>query len=85
MKDGLIDSVGGLEETLTFVAELKLIDKASKGVYGQLKQEMWRETVALLDNWSTEAAQVTTETMQRAAAKAEREANVKAWEAKAKL
>lgn len=51
LKEGIIDGVGGLEETLAMVSDLKLTNKSDKGVYGTLKQEMWRETVFFLDNW----------------------------------
>lgn len=49
MKDGIIDGVGNLEETLTLISEISLVKKAEKGVYGALKREMWRESLALLE------------------------------------
>lgn len=53
LKEGLIDHLGGLEETLAFVEEFQLVKKAQPGasgasVYAQLKREMWRETAELL-------------------------------------
>ena len=50
LKEGLVDGLGVLEETVSFSSELKLETKAKTGVYGRLKQEMWRETLAFLDS-----------------------------------
>lgn len=57
LKDGVVDHVGGLEETLAYVDELKLVQKAQPGpsgvsVYGALKREMWSETVNMFDDWA---------------------------------
>lgn len=53
--------MGGLDETLKFVDELALVSKAQPGMSGQkvlseLKREMYRETVELLENGNEEAA-----------------------------
>ncbi|KAL1840298.1 hypothetical protein VTJ49DRAFT_587 [Mycothermus thermophilus] len=45
---GLVDRVGGLAEALELVREKKLTGKAKTGIYGLLKAEMYRESVALL-------------------------------------
>ena len=57
MKEGLVDWLGTLEEALAHIEEFKLVDKAQKGisgnnVYGELKREMWFETVRNLERWS---------------------------------
>ncbi|KAI9882932.1 MAG: hypothetical protein M1823_005318 [Watsoniomyces obsoletus] len=49
LKEGIVDTLGKLPETLQLVRERNLLTKASSGVYGELKAEMWRESVALLD------------------------------------
>ena len=49
LKEGLLDGLGGMEEVLIFVKEMGLIDRGKTGIYGRLKQEMWGETVGLLD------------------------------------
>lgn len=59
LKEGVIDWLGGLDETLTHIDELKLVQKAGTGmsgkaVYGDLKREMWRETVGYLENFGAE-------------------------------
>lgn len=45
---GLVDRLGGLEAVLALVGERKLTGKAKTGIYGLLKTEMYRESVALL-------------------------------------
>ncbi|KZF22816.1 putative carnitinyl-CoA dehydratase [Xylona heveae TC161] len=54
LKEGLVDGLGGVDEVLTFIEELKLLTKTESPTYGILKEEMWRETVAYLDNWEGE-------------------------------
>ncbi len=49
VKEGFVDGLGLWDETLAFVQEMKLVDKATSGVYGKMKEEMWRETVGLLE------------------------------------
>lgn len=49
LKEGLVDGLGGLEETVALIRELKLEGKAKSGVYGRLKAEMWRETIGYLE------------------------------------
>ena len=45
---GIADRVGGLDEVLALVRERKLTGKAATGIYGLLKTEMYRESVAFL-------------------------------------
>ena len=52
LKSGIIDGVGGLEETLAFVAEMKLVQKAKSTSYGKIKEELYRETITDLDEGS---------------------------------
>lgn len=49
LKEGLVDGLGGLEETLALIKELKLEVKAKTGVYGRLKAELWRDTIGYLE------------------------------------
>ncbi|KAK5118817.1 hypothetical protein LTR62_000026 [Meristemomyces frigidus] len=90
LKEGIVDWLGGLDEALAHVQELKLVQKVGKGVtgkavYGDLKREMWRETVGYLESFGDEdqrdfvAAAVKLRERQAA------ENKVKLWEAKAKL
>ncbi|KAL2020796.1 hypothetical protein VTK56DRAFT_7994 [Thermocarpiscus australiensis] len=45
---GIVDRVGGLDEVLRMVEERGLTGKGRTGIYGLLKAEMYRESVALL-------------------------------------
>lgn len=45
---GIADRLGGLDAVLELVKERKLTGKAKTGIYGLLKAEMYRESVALL-------------------------------------
>jgi hypothetical protein len=45
---GIADRLGGLDAVLALVKERKLTGKAKTGIYGLLKAEMYRESVALL-------------------------------------
>lgn len=86
LEAGIVDGVGGLDEVVAFVEEFKLVSKTDKGVYGKLKREMWRETVAFLDAPDEEEGYK--ERVKRQDEELERKARerVKDWEtAKAKL
>ncbi|KAK4694991.1 Delta3-Delta2-enoyl-CoA isomerase, partial [Lecanoromycetidae sp. Uapishka_2] len=52
LKEGLLDGLGGIEEALAFAKEMGLVDRARSGVYGQLKREMWGETVKNLETFN---------------------------------
>ena len=49
LKEGIVDGVGGPEETLAFIAEYKLTQKAQGASYGKIKEEMYREIIRDLD------------------------------------
>jgi len=49
LKEGIIDGVGSVEETLKFISEMKLTQKAQGKSYGQIKEELYREIVKDLD------------------------------------
>lgn len=85
LKDNIIDGLGGLDEVLKFIEELKLTSKPDKGVVGELKREMWRETVDFLENDEREADRRDAASDRLAAEAAEREKRVGAWLTKAKL
>lgn len=85
-----MDWLGGLDEVLTHVDELKLVQKAGKGmnglaVYGDLKREMWRETVHYLENFGEEDNRDFATQAKRKREREVAERRVGEWEAKAKL
>jgi len=49
LKEGILDGVGGLEETLAFIGEMKLVQKAQGPSYGLIKEELYREVIKDLD------------------------------------
>ncbi|KAL1603495.1 hypothetical protein SLS60_005082 [Paraconiothyrium brasiliense] len=85
LKDNIIDGVGGLEEALKFIEELKLTSRPDKGVVGDLKREMWRETVEFLENDERESELLRKASDKLDAEAAERKKRVEAWSTKAKL
>ncbi|KAL8977606.1 MAG: hypothetical protein Q9205_006627 [Flavoplaca limonia] len=52
LQEGIVDGLGMVPEVLKFIQEMGLVEKAKSGVYGQLKAEMWRETVGYLDDYA---------------------------------
>jgi len=73
-----------MAEVLSYINEMKLVSRSDARVYGQLKREMWRETVAYLENWSEESNRDIAENLAAAREKAQREQRMRGWE-KAKL
>ncbi|KAG8883001.1 hypothetical protein FRB97_007374 [Tulasnella sp. 331] len=49
---GIVDAVGDMSDVVELVKERKLIGKGSKNVYGLLRDEMFRETLALAERYS---------------------------------
>lgn len=45
LKEGIIDGIGGPEETLAFIEEMKLVQKGQSKSYGRIKEELYREVV----------------------------------------
>lgn len=90
-KEGIVDHLGGLDETLQYIDEMQLTKKVGPGMsginaYGPLKREMWKETVALLENHGSETAIDEKIDRQLEVAGKAREKKVAAWEGnKAKL
>ena len=82
MKEGLLDSVGGVEEAITLIQEMRLLDRAKSGIYGRLKQEMWGETVSLLEDYKDSEQKERTD-RERQRTRREQEAyRVEQWESK---
>jgi len=80
LKEGFLDGLGGVPEVITFVQEMHLLDRAKSGVYGQLKREMWGETVALLDNYRAGEQKAQMEAEEQEARQAEEKTRVNEWE-----
>ncbi|KAJ5362775.1 Crotonase core [Penicillium brevicompactum] len=50
LQAGIVDAVGGLEETLSLIQGRKLQTKAATGIYGTMKEEMYARTLNGLDD-----------------------------------
>jgi enoyl-CoA hydratase/carnithine racemase len=54
LEAGIVDGLGGLDEALKFIAERKLTEKGKSGVYGIMKTEMIRDSLALIHGHKAE-------------------------------
>ncbi|KAK5174212.1 uncharacterized protein LTR77_001292 [Saxophila tyrrhenica] len=85
LEEGIVDWLGGLPEALAHIEEFKLVQKSREGmsglqIYGQLKQEMYRETVDYLENTTEEDVRAQVKSLQWQREKRERQEAVKGWE-----
>lgn len=49
LEGGIVDALGGLEETLKFIGEMKLHDKAKSSSYTANKDSLYRESILTLE------------------------------------
>ncbi|KAI8633022.1 enoyl-CoA hydratase/isomerase [Xylariaceae sp. FL1651] len=56
LEAGIVDAVGEMDAVLKLVGERGLVQKGTKGSYGLLKAEMYRESIALLGLKGEQAA-----------------------------
>ncbi|KAL5357386.1 ClpP/crotonase [Aspergillus floccosus] len=49
VKAGLVDGLGGLDEVLAMIRQRGLTKKAATGIYGTMKEEMYRHSLDILD------------------------------------
>jgi len=54
LEGGIVDGLGGLKETLEFIAQRKLTEKGKSGAYSPLKSELYRESIDFLENHERE-------------------------------
>lgn len=82
---GIVDGVGELEEAVKFIKERGLQTKAETGIYGTMKEEMYRESLGILDDdkgnleWRERVEE------RNDGLREEGRKSVKVWEGKAKL
>ncbi|OAL30046.1 hypothetical protein AYO20_08950 [Fonsecaea nubica] len=65
LKEGIIDGVGGVEETLAFISEMKLAQKAQGKSYGLIKEELYREVIKDLDEGADARAKLAARDLDR--------------------
>jgi len=80
LKEGFLDGLGGIPEAIVFVQEMRLLDRAKSGVYGQLKKEMWGETVTLLDTYKACEQKAQAEAQEQERRQAEEKRRVDDWD-----
>ncbi|KAE8144886.1 ClpP/crotonase-like domain-containing protein [Aspergillus avenaceus] len=56
VKAGLVDGLGGVEEALVLIRERGLQTKAATGIYGAMKEEMYRHSLGILDSHAANLA-----------------------------
>lgn len=50
LETGIVDAVGGVDETIALIQERKLQTKAATGIYGTMKEEMYSRVLNGLDD-----------------------------------
>ncbi|KAF2703006.1 ClpP/crotonase [Pleomassaria siparia CBS 279.74] len=55
---GIVDELGGLDEALKFIAQRKLTLMGKTGVYGTMKKEMFRESLAFIEGHQAEEKRI---------------------------
>ena len=82
LEEGLVDGVGGLEEVLAFVGRRELVKKGETGVYGRMKENMYRRTLDSLLGLDGGASGNEAVGKARNARMEESRKRLEAWEAK---
>jgi enoyl-CoA hydratase/carnithine racemase len=80
LETGIVDGLGGLEECLAFTEERKLTEKGKTGVYSNLKQEMYRETLGYIDGYDAEEHRADEIAEMESVRKQEEKRRVAEWE-----
>ena len=80
LKEGIIDGVGGPEETLTFIDEMNLIQKAQSKSYGRIKEELYREVVEDLEEADNVVQHEALKDLERSRRELEARQRVEQWE-----
>lgn len=80
LKEGITDGLGGLDEALQFINEHELIKKGDAGVYGVLKEEMYRESMHLLSSHQANEGHKAAQAARRQAEKKQQLHRINVWE-----
>lgn len=81
LKEGILDGVGGLDEALAFIEEMKLVQKAQGKSYGKIKEELYREIVKDLNEGAEMAKTDAKRDLERSKQDLEARKRVDEWEA----
>src|SRR5436190_24332932 len=77
---GIVDGLGGMEEIMGLIKERKLVEKGKSGVYGEMKAEMFRETMGYLEGHAREEKRDQENRDAEDRRNAERQTRVEEWE-----
>jgi Delta3-Delta2-enoyl-CoA isomerase len=83
LKEGILDGLGGVEETLAFIEEMKLVQKAQGKSYGGLKEAIYREIINDLDEAAETPKTEAAKDLDRSRRDMEARQRVDEWEARA--
>lgn len=81
-EEGLVDSTGGLDAAVAFIKERDLIKKGQSGVYGGLKEEMYRDQLGLLRSPVSSGEWGAAASVRRENHAIERDQRLKSWTGK---
>jgi Delta3-Delta2-enoyl-CoA isomerase len=85
LKMGWADALGGMEEVLKLIKERNLITKGATGAWGGLKEDMYAETLASMDDNATNRKWRDEIERTKSGKSKVSKANVEKWEKGAKL
>lgn len=82
LQRGIVDGLGGLDETVAFIKDRGLQKKAASGVYANLREEMYPRLLGVLNNHAgNDQWRENLENIKEKAAEESRK-NVESWEGK---
>lgn len=84
LEQQMVDRLGGWEEVVALVGERKLTQRSKSGVYGVLKQEMYREVIANLEGHEERVKKDVADEEKLERVAQGKEDRVLAWEAETK-
>jgi len=79
LESKIVDGLGGFEEAMKIITDRKLVEKAKKGVYRELKKEMFRETLGYLERSEEEAHRMDAEARREGVRGEEAKRRVNEW------
>lgn len=82
LKAGIVDVLGGVDEAIKFAQERKLVQKANSGPWGGMKDDMYRTTIELSQDFGKSVDWRENVEKEKDAAAADRATKVAAWEKK---
>ncbi len=51
LKEGIVDALGGLDEVMEFARQRELVKMGNSGVYSALKEEMYMQSLGMLESY----------------------------------